>query len=240
MQLMEFKANSRGQANHGWLHSFHTFSFARYFNPNRMGFGVLRVLNEDAIAPSSGFGNHPHRDMEIISIPLKGELKHKDSMGNTHIITDREVQVMSAGTGIEHSEFNHLRDEATHFLQIWIMPKSKGIKPCYAQAEFDLEGHRNHWVPLVSPEGKGEALKINQEAYLSRGIFEEGQDVTYELKKSNHGLFLMCLSGAVSLKHGKLKNELQSKDAVGLWDTDRVKISINENTDLLAIEVPMY
>ena len=178
--------------------------------------------------------------MEIISIPLKGELKHKDSMGNTHIISDREVQVMSAGTGVQHSEFNHLRDQSTNFLQIWIMPKLKGIEPSYAQAEFDFEGYRNQWVALISPEGKNHTLKINQDAYLSRGIFEKGQDVTYELKKSNHGLFLMSLSGELCLKQGKFENELHSKDAIGLWDTDQVKFSVKEDSDVLAIEVPMY
>ncbi len=238
MQVLQFKAHTRGFANLGWLHSFHTFSFARYFNPNRMGFGVLRVINDDTIAPHSGFGTHAHRDMEIISIPLSGELRHKDSMGNTHIIKKGEVQIMSAGSGIQHSEFNNLQHESTNFLQIWILPEERDIAPRYFQKEFPFENNWNQWLSIISPKGENGSLPINQQAYFSRGLFEAGEEVVYELKKRNHGLFIMNLSG--NFEVDKCGEVLEAKDALGVWDIDKVRLRFKEESDVLAIEVPMF
>lgn len=243
MELIIYRANSRGQSNHGWLHSFHTFSFARYFNPNRMGFGVLRVINDDTIAPNSGFGTHGHRDMEIISIPIFGELRHKDSMSNIRVISENEVQVMSAGTGVQHSEFNNSSQDKANFLQIWIMPKEKGIAPRYEQKTFDIQSQKNNWITMVSPDSREGSLRIHQEAFLSRGIFEKAKVARYKLEKEHHGLFLMNLSGHFSiLPHGDVAEELvlEGKDAVALWEFDEVELSFCEESDVLAIEIPMY
>ncbi len=242
MESIIYRANTRGQANHGWLHSFHTFSFANYFNPNRMGFGTLRVVNDDTIAANSGFGTHGHRDMEIISIPLSGELRHKDSMGNTRIISDDEVQVMSAGSGIRHSEFNNSCRDKANFLQIWIQPKETNIEPKYGQDKFDIKSKKNEWVTLVSADGRDQSLIINQDAFLYRGTFEKKQKTQYKIKEKHHGLFLMNLAGEFCVygKDKSLRIELEGKDAIGLWEFEQVELSFSEDTDVLAIEIPMY
>lgn len=242
MQSIFYSAESRGSAHHGWLQSFYTFSFAGYFNPNRMGFGTLRVLNDDVIAPSSGFGTHGHQDMEIISVPISGELRHKDNMNNSYVVKGSEIQVMSAGTGVLHSEFNNSDSENAHFLQIWILPKVKGISPKYDQKNFSLKDNRNHWVTMISPDGSHGSLTINQDAFLKRGLFDKNSTVEYEISRKNHGLFLMNLSGQFFLKNhsGEESELLQSKDALGVWDTSKIELVFEEDSEVLAIEVPMY
>ncbi len=240
MENLIYKAHTRGQANLGWLHSFHTFSFARYFNPNRMGFGTLRVINDDTIAPSSGFGNHGHRDMEIISVPLYGELRHKDNMNHIQVISHDEVQVMSAGTGIMHSEFNNSNTERANFLQIWIQPKLKGVAPHYDQKKFDIAGKKNGWVLMVSPDAREDSLRINQDAFLSRGLFEKGQWTSYTLEQKNHGLYLMNLSGHFKVIEDGQSFELEGRDGIALWDFDNIELFFEEDSEVLAIEVPMF
>jgi redox-sensitive bicupin YhaK (pirin superfamily) len=174
------KAKSRGEANHGWLKSWHTFSFADYYNPSRMNFGALRVLNDDFIAPGMGFGTHPHKDMEIITIPLSGALQHKDSMGNTEIIRKGEVQIMSAGPGVRHSEFNASTNEEVTLLQIWVFPDKEGITPRYEQKDFSLVNKKNKLLPIVSPDRREGSVLINQNAYFYLGEIEVEALVTYK------------------------------------------------------------
>jgi redox-sensitive bicupin YhaK (pirin superfamily) len=166
METVLHKSNTRGVADHGWLNSYHSFSFANYYNPERMGFGALRVINDDTVAPSMGFGTHPHRDMEIISIPLSGELKHKDTIGNDFVIKPGEVQTMSAGTGIMHSEYNNSEKDDVNFLQIWVMPKQNGIAPAYSQKDFNSEERENAFQLVVSPDGRNNSATINQDAFF--------------------------------------------------------------------------
>jgi len=174
------KADTRGIANHGWLNSHHTFSFASYFNPERMGFGTLRVINDDVVAPSMGFGTHPHQNMEIISLPLRGALKHKDTMGNSHVIKKGEVQAMSAGTGVSHSEYNNSKTEDVNFLQIWVMPKKLNIAPNYSQKEFSAEQRKNKFQLVVSPDGRENTVSINQDAFFSLSDLKEGKTIEYK------------------------------------------------------------
>ena len=228
MKTILHKAETRGFANHGWLKSHHTFSFAGYQNPERMNFGVLRVLNDDVVQPKMGFGTHPHQNMEIISIPLKGALSHKDSMGNKRAIEVGEVQVMSAGTGLTHSEFNDSKTDKTNFLQLWILPEEMGVEPNYEQREFPSEGKQNQLQTVVAPKDKleGDALPISQQAY----IYLELQP-----KAEGNGFYIFLIDGNVSVGN----NELDSRDAIGVYDSDSVSVSANTESELVIIEVPM-
>lgn len=236
MKTVIHKADSRGHANYGWLNSNHTFSFANYYNPERMNFGVLRVLNDDIVQPKMGFGTHPHRDMEIISIPLKGALSHKDSMENKRAIEVGEVQVMSAGTGLTHSEFNDSATDIVNFLQLWILPEEKGVTPNYEQKKFDLSERTNSLQTVVSPQDKliPGSLGIHQQAYISIGSFDAGEELTYKPRQGN-GVYLFLIDG-----DGSIANEhMSTRDAMGIWDTDAVDIVFTSNTEILLIEVPM-
>ena len=237
MKTIFHKADSRGYADHGWLKSHHSFSFAGYQNPERMNFGMLRVLNDDLVQPKMGFGTHPHQNMEIISIPLKGALSHKDSMGNKRAIEVGEVQAMSAGTGLTHSEFNDSKSEEVNFLQLWIIPEELSVKPNYEQRKFSNESKTNKLQTVVAPKDKleGDALPISQQAYIYRASLDEGKNLDVNLKSKNNGIYIFVVEGAVDVEN----NELLRRDAIGISDNDKVSISSKSDSDLVIIEVPM-
>lgn len=234
MKTTFYKADTRGHANHGWLDSWHTFSFAHYYDPNRSHFGALRVLNDDYIAPGMGFGTHPHDNFEIVTIPLEGAVEHCDSMGNHGIIKHGDVQIMSAGSGIAHSEFNASKDEALKLFQIWVFPKERNITPRYDQKTYPLEGRKNSWQVVVSPNHEG-AVWINQDAYFNLGHFDANSNIDYKMNTKGNGVFLMVVNGEAEVDG----QQLNSRDAMGVWDVDSVSIKTNAETELLAIEIPM-
>jgi quercetin 2,3-dioxygenase len=230
------RADSRGLADHVWLKSRHTFSFAAYHDPERVRFGLLRVLNDDIVEPGEGFGTHPHDNMEIISIPLSGALAHKDSTGNEHVINTGDVQIMSAGSGLFHSEYNASKKEPVNFLQIWVFPKLRDIEPRYDQKTFDLNGRLNKIQTVVSPEKDSVALWINQDSYFSLSKLEPGKSVNYVIKNKGNGLYLFLIEGKLNAA-GELLNK---RDAIGIEDTDSLELKAEENTEVLLIEVPMH
>ena len=231
------KANTRGYADHGWLKSHHTFSFAGYQNPARMNFGMLRVLNDDIVQPKMGFGTHPHQNMEIISIPLKGALSHKDSMGNKRAIEVGEVQVMSAGTGLTHSEFNDSKTDEVNFLQLWIIPEEMNVKPNYEQREFNASEQKNQLQTVVAPKDKleGQALPISQQAYIYRSNLDANSSLDLRSKSSNHGFYVFVVDGAVQVAN----EDLGQRDAIGVYETDNVAVKAKSDSSLVIIEVPM-
>lgn len=235
MKTVIHRANTRGHADHGWLNSYHTFSFANYYNPERHHFGLLRVLNDDTVAPGMGFGTHPHDNMEIVSIPLSGSLEHKDSMGNKAVIRAGEVQIMSAGTGVSHSEYNHSQDEEVKFLQIWVFPKERNIKPRYDQKSFSEEQKKNRFLTVVSPKQEGEAIWINQDAYFSLGSLEKDVKVDYNIHTSGNGAYIFVLGGEVEVAGERLAK----RDGMGISEADKFTVKANENAEVLIIEVPM-
>jgi redox-sensitive bicupin YhaK (pirin superfamily) len=238
MKKQIHQSQSRGMADHGWLKSAHSFSFASYYNPDRMGHGALRVLNDDFVEQGKGFGTHPHKDMEIISIPLKGKLAHKDSEGNQAIIEAGEVQIMSAGTGVYHSEFNDSSTEPVEFLQIWVQPEKLGITPRYDQYRYDQNMRPNEWTLLVSPlDQKSEAkgVKINQQAYFTITNLESGKDIDYQLTSPQNGVYLFVIEGQIDI-HG---DQLGKRDALAVEDTSGLTIKAIQASKVLAIEIPM-
>lgn len=231
-----YKANTRGHANHGWLESFHTFSFAGYHNPERMNFGVLRVLNDDRVSQGMGFGKHPHDNMEIISIPLEGDLEHKDSMGNTTVIKEGDIQAMSAGTGIFHSEYNKNKDQLVKFLQIWIYPNKKNVTPRYDQITLKLKDRHNNLQQILSPNPDDEGVWIHQDAWFHIGKFDNGFSTSYQLKKAGNGIYAFVLKGDFSI--GGIP--LNERDGLGITDTDSINLIANsDNAEILLMEVPM-
>jgi redox-sensitive bicupin YhaK (pirin superfamily) len=234
MKHVLHRADTRGHADHGWLNSHHTFSFANYYHPERIHFGALRVLNDDIVAAGRGFGLHPHDNMEIISIPLSGDLEHRDSMGNVQVIRHHDVQIMSAGTGVQHSEFNQNADAEVRFLQIWVFPKKRGIQPRYDQKTFDPADRHNRLQLVVAPEGGG-ALSINQDAWFSLGRLDQGFETTYALHGPNSGVYAFVLEGSATI--GGMA--LGRRDGLGVWDTDALTIRAEADTELLLMEVPM-
>lgn len=235
MKTILHKANERGRANHGWLDSYHSFSFANYYNPDRMNFGLLRVLNDDIVAPGRGFGAHPHDNMEIVSIPLSGDLEHKDTMGNVAVIKQNDVQLMSAGTGIQHSEYNKNQDKEVRFLQIWVFPKHRNIKPKYEQKLFLPNNRLNQLKTIVSPITTDDALTINQDSWFSLAHFEAGKTSTYNLNMKGNGVYAFLIEGEASIGN----NKLSKRDALGIWDVDSFDIQFSKKSELLLIEVPM-
>ena len=229
------KAGNRGHANHGWLNAWHSFSFASYQDPEKVHFGVLRVLNDDTIAGGMGFGNHPHDNMEIITIPLSGQLEHKDSMGNTGVISKGEVQVMSAGTGIQHSEKNKNDDEALKLLQIWLFPNKKNVIPRYDQQAFDLGAAKNNLLTIVSPMGEKEGLNIYQNAWFSLGKLDKDFKTTYQLKNKKNGVYAFVIDGDLIINGEKLNR----RDALGIADAADVEIKAESEAELLLMEIPM-
>ena len=235
MKTVLHKANTRGHANHGWLDTHHTFSFANYYNPERMNFGVLRVLNDDRVAPGRGFGTHPHDNMEIISIPLEGDLEHKDSMGNTTVIRQGDVQVMSAGTGVFHSEYNKNSDQEVKFLQIWLFPNQKGVKPRYDQITLDPERMNNQLFQILSPDPEAEGVWIHQDAWFHMGNLKAGFTGNYSLKKPGNGVYAFVLDGDVTIAG----QALNRRDGFGIWDTDAIEIKADSDARILLMEVSM-
>jgi len=236
MKLTVHKAGSRGQASHGWLKSWHTFSFANYYNPNRMNFGVLRVLNDDIIQAGMGFGTHPHDNMEIITIVLEGELEHHDSMGNGSVITPGEVQVMSAGTGIKHSEFNHSHEKEAKLLQIWVFPDKQNVEPRYGQARFTDEEMKGKWKVVVSPDGVQNSLWIHQQAWFSIGTFGKGDVTEYKMNKAGNGCYIFVISGTVLLG----EETLGARDGLGIEEVNnRLTMGFEDDSKILIMEVPM-
>lgn len=232
-----FPKNKRGTANHGWLKANFSFSFGNYYNPDMVQFGMLRVLNDDTIAGGTGFGTHPHDNMEIITIPLEGGLTHRDNMGNQETVRFGEVQVMSAGTGIQHSEMNASETEEAKTLQLWIFPEKDNVTPRYDQKGFDLEASKNSFVTVVSPEDKndGNALWIYQQAFLSLGIFEAGTTITYDLKIPENGVYLFLIEGEVEINN----ETIRERDAYGIVEFENFEIKTNKQSKILVIEVPM-
>jgi len=229
------KADSRGHADHGWLNAYHTFSFANYYDSSREQFGVLRVLNDDTIAAGMGFGTHPHNNMEIITIPLEGDLAHKDSMGNAETIKTGDIQVMSAGTGIQHSEFNPNPDQRTKLLQIWLFPNKKNVTPRYQQITLNPEDRKNKLQQILSPNPEDEGVWIHQDAWFHMGKFDKGVATTYQLKKEGNGLYVFILRGNLEING----QELDTRDGFGIWDFNEVKIKATSDAEFLLMEVPM-
>ncbi|TGJ98172.1 pirin family protein [Leptospira langatensis] len=235
MEAVVHKANTRGKVDFGWLKSNHTFSFGNYMNPERIRFASLRVLNDDIVAPGRGFDPHPHQDMEIISIPLKGALEHKDSIGTAGVIRSGEVQVMSAGTGIVHSEYNHSKTEPVNFLQIWVLPDRRGAEPRYDQKQFSVEERRNKFQVVVSPKDSTEGLWINQNAWFSMGNLEAGVEVSYQPKNEERGgVYAFLISGKVNIND----TELSARDGAGFPATELLKVKALEESELLLMDVP--
>jgi len=228
------RADSRGHADHGWLNAYHSFSFANYYNPERIRFGTLRVLNDDIVQPGEGFGTHPHENMEIVTIPLRGELAHKDSTGNKEVIRPNEVQIMSAGSGLTHSEFNNSKTEETNLLQIWVFPKEKNIKPRYDQKVFDPADRINKIKTVVSPSDK-DALWINQDAYFSLSGPDKDKVVNYQIKSKGNGLYVFLIKGKIEIAG----ETLSKRDAIGLEQINEIEIKAVEKSEVLLIEVPM-
>jgi len=230
------KAESRGYANHGWLNSYHTFSFAHYHNSERMHFGVLRVLNDDTVAAGMGFGTHPHDNMEIISIPLEGDLEHKDSMGNVTLIKHGDIQVMSAGSGITHSEYNKNKDKQVKFLQIWIFPNQRNVIPRYDQISLNVADRHNTLQQILSPNKEDAGVWIHQNAWFHMGRFDTNFKTNYSLKAQGNGVYAFLLSGKMRVND----IELEARDGLGLWDIDSLTIeSLDAASEILLMEVPM-
>ncbi len=236
MKTILHKAATRGHANHGWLDSFHTFSFSGYYNPERVHFGALRVLNDDTVSGGMGFGTHPHDNMEIISIPTEGDLEHKDSMGNTQVIRQGDVQAMSAGTGIQHGEKNKNHGQAVKFFQIWVFPKEKNVTPRYDQKSFSDADKHNRLLTVVSPVGSTDGgVQIHQDAWFSLGNLDKDFKTSYALKKNGNGVYAFVIEGDVTVNGVQLNR----RDGLGITETDQLEITADSNAQLLLMEVPM-
>lgn len=234
MKTILHKAATRGHANHGWLNSYHTFSFAGYYDPNRMNFGALRVLNDDTVAPSMGFGKHPHDNMEIVSIPLSGDLAHNDSTGRSAIIKQGDVQIMNAGTGIQHSEKNANHNKEVKFLQIWVFPKKKDIAPRYEQKSFPIQNRKNTLKTVVAPNDP-EAVWINQNAWFTLANFDKGVPSHYTLHDPSNGVYAFVIQGTLNING----IDLEERDGLGIYETTTLDITPTSDIELLLIEVPM-
>ena len=234
MKTIVHKAATRGHASFGWLNSYHTFSFGSYHNPERVHFGALRVLNDDTVAKGMGFSKHPHDNMEIVSIPLEGDLHHKDSTGRDEIIRQHDVQIMSAGSGIAHSEMNANKDKEVKFLQIWVFPKVANIEPRYQQKNFKPENRNNQLLTVVAPDDEN-AVWINQDAWFSLGKFSQESTTRYQIRKPGNGVYAFILKGTVTLNG----ETVSDRDGLGIWDTDSIEIKADTDAEFLLIDVPM-
>ncbi len=235
MKTIIHKAADRGHANFGWLDSHHSFSFGQYYDEAKIHFGALRVLNDDVVDGGGGFGTHPHDNMEIVSIPLKGDLEHKDSTGRQAVIKQNDVQIMSAGTGIQHSEKNLNAGEPVHFLQIWVLPKKRNIEPRYDQKTFNPTDRKNKFQTVVAPDDD-QAVWINQDAWFSLGNLNAGFEITYEVKKTGNGVYAFVLEGDVNING----QQLNKRDAIGIADTNELTIIAGSAAQVLLIDVPMH
>ena len=235
MKTIVHKANERGHANHGWLNAYHSFSFANWYNPEKVQFGMLRVLNDDTIAAGMGFGTHPHDNMEIITIPLEGDLAHKDSMGNGTTIKSGDIQVMSAGTGIQHSEFNPNHNHHTKLFQIWLFPKYRNVEPRYQQITLDKSLEKNDFAQILSPNPDDAGVWIHQDAWFYLSDFDADFSKKLSLKKEGNGFYIMNIEGEIEVNGEKLER----RDAVGIWETEEIEIKANSNAKFLVMEIPM-
>ena len=235
MKSIIHRSAERGFANHGWLQARHSFSFAHWYDPDKIQFGALRVLNDDQIAPGAGFPTHPHDNMEIITIPLEGTVRHKDSMGNGGDIKAGELQVMSAGTGIQHSEFNASQSEFLKLFQIWIFPKERNVEPRYDQFKINMERAENHFLQLVSPNKNDEGSWIHQDAWIHIAELNQGLELNYVLKNEKNGVYLMVIEGNVEIND----SNLNERDAIGVWETNSVLVTAKEKSKILVLEVPI-
>jgi len=237
MENMVFhKADTRGHEDHGWLNTYHNFSFGDYHAPDRMQFGTLRVLNDDTVAAGTGFGRHPHNNMEIISIPLEGELEHKDSMGNIQVIKTGDIQVMSAGSGIFHSEYNRDKNKVVMFLQIWVYPNKLDVQPRYDQVTLDPSKRINKLQLVVSPNPKDEGVWIYQDAWFFLGKIQNEHKVSYQIKRKGNGVFCFLLNGGMKINN----NQLNKRDALGISAVDYIDlISLSDDSEILVMDVPM-
>ncbi len=231
-----YKAADRGHADHGWLKANHSFSFANYYDPEKLHFGVLRVLNDDYVEGGMGFPTHPHENMEIITIPLEGALEHKDSMGNKAVINTGEIQVMSAGTGIYHSEYNHYKDKPLKLFQIWLIPNKRNVTPRYDQMTLDIDQRRNKLQQVLSPDEKDEGVWIHQDAWFFMGTFDKGFTIPYHIKKQGNGVYMMVVKGKLRIN----SVDLEDRDAIGIKNTDEFTIeSLSQDTEILLMDIPM-
>jgi len=235
MQTVFHPASERGHANFGWLDSHHSFSFGHWYDPGKVHFGALRVLNDDVVKEGAGFNTHPHDNMEIVSIPLKGSLAHKDSTGTDGIIRTGDVQIMSAGSGIRHSEFNPSKTDPANFLQIWVIPKLRDIHPRYDQRAFDEKDRLDKWQIVISPDEKENGLWINQDARFALSKLEKDKEITYEPKFKGNGVYIFVIDGAINIDN----KTIGKRDAIGIFDTTGFTIKANQTAEILAIEVPM-
>ena len=234
--MVYHKAASRGHADHGWLKTHHTFSFANYYDPARMHFGVLRVLNDDTVAPAMGFGTHPHDNMEIISIPLEGDLEHVDSMGNTQVIRHGDIQVMSAGSGVTHSERNRNKDRDTKFLQIWLFPNQRQVKPRYDQMTLDPSERQNRLQQVLSPNAQDAGVWIHQDAWFHMGKFDSERSVHYAVKRPGNGVYVFLLEGTATVNG----QTMERRDGIGIWDVDGIDLAFGASGgEVLLMDVPM-
>ena len=235
MKKVFHSASSRGAADHGWLQAKHSFSFANYYNSERVQFGALRVLNDDIIAPGMGFGTHPHDNMEIITIPLDGALEHKDSMDNIGVIETDEIQVMSAGSGVYHSEYNKNKDQSVSLLQIWVFPNKKNVTPRYDQKNIKDLKKVNSFYPIVTPNQNGPGMWIHQDAWFHLGEFDKETRINYNINKKGNGVYAFLIEGSVQIDG----ESLEKRDALGIWDTEKFELLANQNSRVLLIEVPL-
>lgn len=235
MKTVYHAAATRGNANHGWLNANHSFSFAQYYNPERMSFGALRVLNDDTIAPGRGFGTHPHDNMEIITIPLEGDLEHKDSMGNVGAINEGEIQVMSAGTGVYHSEYNKNSDKPINLLQLWVMPKLQNVTPRYDQKSVKELKKNNAFYQVLSPNVDDDGMWIHQDAWFHLGDFDQTTTTAYNIKKKGNGVYVFVIEGSFSVGD----QTLNKRDALGVWETEAIDFVAQAHSKILLVEVPM-
>lgn len=235
MKTILHKANTRGHANYGWLNSYHTFSFSNYYNPERMNFGTLRVLNDDTVAAGMGFSKHPHDNMEIISIPLEGDLEHEDSMGNKKVIRQGDIQAMTAGTGIFHSEYNKNKDREVKFLQIWVMPEKRNVAPSYDQITLDENVLNNNLHQIVSPNADDDGVQVNQQTWFHLGNLNKNSRHHYKLKNKDNGVYAFVIKGNVTLNG----ESLSERDGLGITETDLLDIEVSSDSRLLLMEVPM-
>jgi redox-sensitive bicupin YhaK (pirin superfamily) len=235
MKKIIHKADSRGYFDYGWLKTNHTFSFSNYYDKERLNFGMLRVLNDDFVEPAQGFGSHPHNDMEIVSIPISGALAHKDSVGNEEVIVPNDVQVMSAGNGITHSEYNYSDEEESNFLQLWIFPDKQGHKPRYDQKTFNNEDKKNQLLSIVSPDKGNGNLWLNQDAYLSISDMDRGKSLNYKINTKGNGVYIFLIEGEISVG----EETLSKRDGIGIWDAEEISIKAAKDSQVLLIEIPM-
>ena len=235
MKKIFHPASSRGAADHGWLQAKHSFSFANYYDSERVQFGALRVLNDDIIAPGMGFGTHPHDNMEIITIPLDGTLEHKDSLDNIGVIETDEIQVMSAGSGVYHSEYNKNKDQSVSLLQIWVFPNKKNVTPRYDQKNIKDLKKVNSFYPIVTPNQNGPGMWIHQDAWFHLGEFDKETRINYNINKKGNGVYAFLIEGSVQIDG----ESLEKRDALGIWDTEKFELLANQNSRVLLIEVPL-